>query len=76
MGHFKILARALNEENWKNSLQKQMATYNIMCRKAIVSVFKEGKLVLIYKTMSYLEQIIFDDVLSLSESQKEQDKKI
>lgn len=53
-----------------------MATYNIMCRKAIVSVFKEGKLVLIYKTMSYLEQIIFDDVLSLSESQKEQDKKI
>lgn len=53
-----------------------MATCNIMCRKAIVSVFKEGKLVLIYKTMSYLEQIIFDDVLSLSESQKEQDKKI
>lgn len=43
-----------------------MVTYNIMCRKAIVSVFKEEKLVLIYKTISDLEQIMFDDVLSLS----------
>lgn len=43
-----------------------MVTYNIMCRKAIVSVFKEGGLVLIYKTMSDLEQIMFDGVLSLS----------
>lgn len=41
-----------------------------MCRKAIVSVFKEEKLVLIYKTMSDLEQIMFDDVLSLSEPHK------
>lgn len=47
-----------------------MAAYNIMCRKAIVSVFKEGKLVLIYKTMSDLEQIMFDDVLGLSEPHK------
>lgn len=47
-----------------------MATYNIMCRKAIVSVFKEGKLVSIYKTMSDLEQIMFDDVLGLSEPHK------
>lgn len=47
-----------------------MGTHNIMCRKAIISVFKEGKLVLIYKTMGDLEQIMFDDVLSLSEPRK------
>lgn len=47
-----------------------MVTYIIMCRKAIVSDFKEGKLVLIYKIMSDFEQIMFDDGLSLSEPHK------
>lgn len=36
-----------------------MTSYNIMCIIiTIVSVFKEAKLVLVYKTMSHLEQII------------------
>lgn len=44
-----------------------METHKIMCWMAIVSVFKEVKLILIHKTMSNLEQIMSDNVFNLSE---------
>lgn len=50
LGHYEILPRTCNEETWKKPVN-QMVAYEIMCIVIkIVSVFKEVKLVLIYKT--------------------------